>query len=71
MRADRVDGLFDAAMVVEKIDAVKCGFVDRRRLIKLRVATGNLSERCCGRVLIGEKRAIWHTDAMMVMSCRS
>jgi hypothetical protein len=69
--ADRADGLFDGAAAVEKIDAVERGRVDRRRLIELTAASGEVSERCRGRREIGERGAIWCGDAAMVMRCRS
>jgi len=54
--AGRADGLFDAAARTEQIDAVEDGFVDRCRLIELRAATGDVSERYRGRKKIGAKR---------------
>jgi hypothetical protein len=53
--ADRGDGLFDAVGRNDQMGEVERGFVDRGRLIELRVGTGDLSECFRGRRQIGAK----------------
>ena len=54
--AGRADGLFDPASRNARMNAAGRDLVDRVRVIELRGASGDVSERCRGRKQIGAKR---------------